>query len=387
MLLLSITTYSQNTNKIKIGVEYTSSSGLTYTIFDLHKKEMKADSGDVITVHYMGKLDNGDVFDASYLRNEPISFPLGMGRVIKGWEEGLQLLHKNDSALFVIPANLAYGDRKVGSIPANSVLHFWVKVVDIKKARKPFSIKGAKKVELDSGLYYYRIKKGKGNSIAAGNKAYMQYTGYFMDGKKFDSSYDNDAKAFQFILGRNRVIKGWEMAVLGMKTSEIRKIYVPYKYAYGEDGRQPIPPKADLIFDVELEKIETISYPKFALEGKDTIYLENGLKYIVAHSEEGVNVAPNDTVVIEYTGYFTDGRVFDSSYDRNDSLVFPIAAQRVINGLDMGILILRKGDKARFIIPYNLAYGEQGRAPIIPPKSDLIFDIYLKDVRPSNNDF
>jgi len=367
--------------KIKKNKEYTSASGLKYTVYEINKKALKCDSGDNISVHYVGKLSDGSIFDDSYSREQPISFNLGQGRVIKGWDEGLQYLHLGDSALFIIPPDIAYGSRSVGKIPANSTLYFTVKVVALKKGLKPWNISKAKKVKLDSAFSYAIVQKGNGEAVQVGDRAFVQYSGYFTNGKIFDSSHLNGDKAFGFILGRHRVIQGWEKGVLGMKVGEKRQITIPYKLAYGKEGRVPIPPKTDLVFDVELEKIEKIEYPKFDTQGKDTITTSTGLKYIVIDSTEGQIVKPYDTVVILYVGSFLDKRVFDSSYDRKDSLVFTVAEGKVIHGLDEGLLKMRKGEKFRFIIPYSQAYGEEGRPPLIPKKSNLIFDVYLQNVK------
>ncbi len=367
--------------KIKRNREYTTQSGLKFKLFAIHKKEPKADSNDFVSVNYVGKLADGTVFDESYSRKMPISFKLGQSRVIKGWEEGLKYLHQGDSALFIIPPELGYGARNMGNIPANSTLYFTVKMEQIKKAQKPFDVKGLDTVKLADGLEYIRVAKGKGKKIEEGDKAFVQYTGYFTDGRKFDSSHDDGRSAFDFIIGRHRVIQGWEKGIVGMKKGEKRRLLIPYKLAYGENGRSPIPPKADLIFDIELEKFEKIDYPHYKLDGKDTITLPSGLKYIVIDSTTGIRPLPYDTVTIQYVARLQkDNKIFDSSYDRGDSLQFVIAAQRVIKGLDYGIMHMRKGETFRFIIPYQLGYGEKGREPIIPAKATLIFDVYLQNI-------
>ena len=373
--------------KIKKNKSYTSQSGLMLTVFEINKNAPKADSGDFISVHYVGKLADGTEFDASYNRQQPIAFTLGVGKVIKGWDEGLQYLHVGDSASFVIPPEIGYGARDKGNIPPNSTLYFTVKVVDLKQAVKPYDVSKLDTVKLDSGLSYIIVAKGKGDGIQVGEKAFLQYSGYFTDGKKFDSSHDNGGKSFDFILGRHRVIDGWELGLIGMKEGEKRRLNVPYALAYGENGRQPIPPKSDLVFDIEMEKIERIDYPQFDLAGKDTITLPSGLKYIVALATDGEKVLPHDDVIIQYVGIFLDGKIFDSSYDRGDSLIFEVAGQKVIRGLDEGMLLMKKGEKIRFIVPYQLAYGEDGRPPIIPAKSNLIFDVYLQNIVKAKQSF
>ena len=83
-------------------------------------------------VQYSGYLTNGKRFDSSVEREEPFLFVVGMHQVIQGWEEGIKLLNKGSKARFIIPSSLAFNNRKVGQIPANSDLIFDVELLDIK---------------------------------------------------------------------------------------------------------------------------------------------------------------------------------------------------------------------------------------------------------------
>jgi len=108
----------------------TTDSGLKYIMI----KEGSGSSpvpGSNVSVHYSGYLLDGTKFDSSYDRGEPITFPLGQGRVIKGWDEGIGMLKVGGKAKLIIPPDLAYGDRAIGPIPANSILMFEVELVDI----------------------------------------------------------------------------------------------------------------------------------------------------------------------------------------------------------------------------------------------------------------
>ena len=110
----------------------TTPSGLTYLVT---KKGTgaQAKKGDTVVAHYTGMLTNGVKFDSSRDQNEPIEFPLGAGRVIKGWDEGFSNLRVGDHAILVIPANLAYGSKGAGGvIPPDSTLIFVVEVVEVK---------------------------------------------------------------------------------------------------------------------------------------------------------------------------------------------------------------------------------------------------------------
>jgi len=106
-------------------------SGLRYKISEKGTGK-KAVSGKSIKVHYKGQLLDGTVFDSSFKRDEPIEFTLGIGQVIKGWDEGLALLSVGDKARFIIPSDLAYGEAGAGGvIPANANLIFDVELVEV----------------------------------------------------------------------------------------------------------------------------------------------------------------------------------------------------------------------------------------------------------------
>lgn len=118
-------------DKIAAGFESTD-SGLRYQIIQ-KGSGAKAEKGKTVSVHYKGQLPDGTVFDSSYKRNQPIDFPLGMGQVIAGWDEGISLLKVGDKARFVIPSDLGYGSRGAGGvIPPDATLIFDVELMNVK---------------------------------------------------------------------------------------------------------------------------------------------------------------------------------------------------------------------------------------------------------------
>ena len=106
-----------------------------------------------------------------------------------------------------------------------------------------------------------------------------------------------------------------------------------------------------------------------------------GLRYKILQNGEGKHAANGANVSVHYKGQLLDGTVFDSSYKRKQPIDFPVGVGQVIAGWDEGILLLKVGDKARFVIPSNLAYGESGAGGVIPPNATLIFDVELMDVK------
>jgi peptidylprolyl isomerase len=106
-------------------------------------------------------------------------------------------------------------------------------------------------IRMPSGLRYIVLKEGTGETPNRGALVEAHYTGRFLDGRKFDSSVDRGER-FLFTVGKGRVIKGWDEAFLSMRKGEKRLLIIPPELAYGDRGAGPIPPKATLIFEVEL---------------------------------------------------------------------------------------------------------------------------------------
>jgi FKBP-type peptidyl-prolyl cis-trans isomerase len=113
------------------------------------------------------------------------------------------------------------------------------------------------------------------------------------------------------------------------------------------------------------------------LDAKEWKKRDNGMKVWDVKEGTGEEVKKGDRVTIHYTGWTTDGKVFDSSRKRNKPATFPLG--QLIKGWQEGVPGMKPGGVRRLYIPYQLAYGEQGRPPAIPAKADLVFEIEVMD--------
>lgn len=220
----------------------------------------KIKEGDFAKIHYIGTKLDGTEFDQSYKRGQPFEFQVGKGRVIKGWDEGVQKMTVGEKATLIIPSYLAYGPVKRSEvITANSILRFDMEVVEASSQQDDIlSYLSENKLEgtkTESGLYYAITEKGSGKQAEAGKKVKVHYAGFLLDGTKFDSSFDR-GEPIEFMLGSGQVIKGWDEGIALLKEGDKAQFLIPSDLAYGPRGAgKVIPPNAVLRFEVELIEV------------------------------------------------------------------------------------------------------------------------------------
>lgn len=233
----------------------TTDSGLQYLILEEGDGPFP-EPGQVVSVHYTGYLTNGTKFDSSHDRGQAFGFPLGMGQVIAGWDEGVAQLPVGSKARLIIPAELGYGDSGAGSqIPPGATLVFDVDLIDIlpPPPESPTEVDESDFTVTESGVKYYDIEEGDGRVPNLGEEITVHYTGWLEDGTRFDSSL-LQGQPIPFVLGIGQVIPGWDEGFAGMKVGGMRQMVIPPELAFGEVGAGGglIPPNATLIFEMEL---------------------------------------------------------------------------------------------------------------------------------------
>jgi FKBP-type peptidyl-prolyl cis-trans isomerase len=208
----------------------------------------------------------------------------------------------------------------------------------------------------------------------------VHYTGWTTDGKMFDSSVQRGEPASFRV---NQVIKGWTEGLQLMVVGEKRRLWIPGALAYGDKPRMGAP-AGDLVFDVELLDFKAAPKPPPVPEDvkappKTAKKTKSGLSYRVIKAGKGTQ-APKatDTVTVNYSGWTTDGKMFDSSVPRGAPASFRL--NQVIKGWTEGVQLMKVGDTYRFWIPGDLAYGDKPSRPGAP-SGMLCFDIELLGVK------
>ncbi|MDP9034707.1 MAG: FKBP-type peptidyl-prolyl cis-trans isomerase [Myxococcota bacterium] len=230
-----------------------------------------------------------------------------------------------------------------------------------------------------SGLASKVLVAGTGKDHpGATDKVKVDYTGWTKSGEMFDSSV-TQGQPISFPL--NGVIPGWTEGLQLMVVGEKRRLWIPAALAYGDHPRSGAP-AGDLVFDVEL--LDLTRAPKPPAVPSDVASAPptakktaSGLAYRVltpGTGKEHPTVASN--VIVNYSGWTTDGKMFDSSVTRGEPARFRLG--NVIKGWTEGVQLMTKGEKTRFWIPGDLAYGTKPTRPGVP-SGTLVFDIELID--------
>jgi len=221
-----------------------------------------------------------------------------------------------------------------------------------------------------SGLATKVLKPGTGTDHPAKDETVLvDYTGWTSDGKMFDNTHVEGGPR---TLVLNRIIPGLSEGVQMMVVGETRRLWVPQGLAFkGLPGK----PAGQVVFDVTLLDMPLRVPADVKAPPDDATQTKSGLSYKVLQPGTGQRHAKKfDEVVVQYTGWTTDGKMFDSSYTRGEPMT--LALDRVIAGWTEGIPLMVEGEKTRFWIPEKLAYKGKN-----PPYGMLVFDIELIRIR------
>jgi FKBP-type peptidyl-prolyl cis-trans isomerase len=234
-------------------------------------------SGLIAMVTFKGQLLNGDVFQEFNKESFPYVVSESPDFAFQ-WDPVLKNMRKGETATFIIPSGQAFGEQGYRNlIPPNSPLLLEVKVTDVmsKQEYQEKSLQEKKKLRdnaemelqkylknnnittapTQSGLIYIPKKAGNGNKVQAGDTILVHYKGYLLNGDVFDSSYDR-GRPMEYVVGSGGLIQGWLEAIPMMEEGEKVQLIIPWRLAYGQQAKGPIPPYSNLVFDMEIVKIK-----------------------------------------------------------------------------------------------------------------------------------
>jgi FKBP-type peptidyl-prolyl cis-trans isomerase len=354
-------------------------SGLIYKVITANPTGAAPKKNDTVMINYTGwRQSSGETFFSNKARGQPM--PLNLANTAPGFTEAMQLLKKGETAILWVPPNIGYKGPPQGNA---ETLVYQVEVVDIVPAPTiPADVAKppADALALKSGLKYVVVRPGTGTEKARYfDNVTFHYSAWDDSGRMFDSTEmrKRPATAPPF-----RQTPPMEEVLTSMTAGERLRFWV--------DGEKMVPagrpsagiPKGQVCYEVEIIEIKKGVEPPpvptdVAKPPADAKKTPKGVSYkVITAGKGGPHPAATDTVKVNYTGWTTDGRMFDSSVTRGEPAEFPL--QGVIAGWTDGIPVMSVGDKVRFWIPEELAYkGAPGK-----PQGMLVFDVELLEIKP-----
>ncbi len=337
----------------------TTESGLKY--IEIEKGTgIQPQTGDILELHYTGTLDNGTTFDSS-IGGDPFSFMFGITPIMPGFEEGISMMKEGGKSRFIIPPELGYGGTQVATVPANSTLNFDVELLSVQRPDPPQKVAEAEYKITESGLKYYDFVIGDGAAPQIDDAIVMHNSIWRADGTSLGSTHDAGVpQTIQYYSGR--LFPGWEEGLAEMQAGGKRQLVIPPQLAYGDEGYYDIiPPGTTLVMEIDL--LAVIPLPEFSqltpVDDADYEVTASGLKYYDLEEGQGPVPQTGQMVFVHYSGWLTDGTLFDSSINRGLPLMFTLGTGQVIPGFEEGVATMTAGSKRQLVIPSELGYRDE----------------------------
>jgi FKBP-type peptidyl-prolyl cis-trans isomerase len=329
---------------------------------------------DRVTVHYTGWTTDGKMFDSSVSRGQPATF--GLGQVIPGWTEGVGLMVVGEKRRLWIPAELAYADQ---ADKPQGTLVFDVELLAIEPGPKPLpapadpATPAADAKKEKSGIAWKTTRKGTGKQKPGPDAVVtVHYSAWASDGTMIQSSVQKNSPAtIQSDMGVPAWKEMWPRMTAGQKVLVWAPADLAFKGAAISEGLT--------LFELELISfVDPPTTPKDVAKAPKNAKVEaSGLaSKVLAKGKGKVRPTLEDTVEVHYSGWTTDGKLFDSSVTRGKPARFPVKG--VIPGWSEGVQLMVEGEKRRMWIPEDLAYKGQAGAPA----GLLVFDVELIRINP-----
>jgi FKBP-type peptidyl-prolyl cis-trans isomerase len=355
-------------------------SGLIYKKLVANEAGVAPKRNDTVMINYTGwRQSTGETFFSNKSRGQPM--PLNLATTAPGFTEAMQLIKKGEKAMLWVPPSIGYKGTPAGGTPETLV--YEVEVVDIQASPEiPTDLKAppATALALKSGIKYVVARPGTGTEKARGfDTVTYNYTAWDSDGRQFDST---EIRKRPMTAPPFRQAAVLEEVLTSMTAGQRVRFWVEAEKMAAGGKQLPGMPKGLLTYEVEVLQIAKAATPpppvppdvaKPAADAKKT---EKGTFYkVMKAGKGGAKPKPTDSVRVHYTGWTTDGRMFDSSVIRGEAAEFSLGG--VIAGWTDGIPVMSVGDKVRFWIPEELAY----KGSPAQPAGMLVFDVELLEIQ------
>ena len=335
----------------------------------------EAVSGATVEMEYVGVLGaDGTEFDSSWdPADVPFSFALGTGRVITGWDEGIQGMKAGGRRVLQIPSAMAYGDRDRSEIiVANSDLVFIVDLISVSAAPEPAPPISDDLLGSFSTLQITDLVEGEGCVAEVGDIVVVNYVGVdAVEGVEFDNSWGRGAP-FEVIVGRGQVIDGWREGITGMRVGGERILQIPASQAYND---------RDLVFRIHMESlIEAPLAHTIEFDGDAPNELE-----VSALIEGDGDEAAAGTIIDAHivVMLYKDGTIVQSTYQDGGPTQLALQEGSLLPGLEEGMLGTKVGETRQIIVPPEIAYP--AGIPDGGIEADDAFVFFVELLRVTNN--
>ncbi|MEM6993113.1 MAG: FKBP-type peptidyl-prolyl cis-trans isomerase [Myxococcota bacterium] len=340
----------------------------------------KISLNDSVKMHYTGWASDGSTVETTDGRKTPRTIKVNKTPVM-GWADALQMMTAGEKRRCWIPEDQTFRGRR--GAPEGPLV-YEIEVTEVIKAPAvppDVAAPPADATKTESGLAYKVLSQGDGDRKKhprKWDKVTVDYSGWTTDGKMFDSSVVRGKPAS---FGLDKVIAGWTEGVQLMAKGDTLRFWIPQDLAYkGQPGK----PAGMLVFDITLKEWEELPEPPppppvpedVGAVPEDAEKTASGLAYkVLKKGDGGAHPSETSNVTCNYSGWTTDGKMFDSSVVRGKPSTF--ALNRVIKGWTEGLQLMTKGASYRFWIPVELAYQNRPGKPA----GMLVFDVDLIEIK------
>jgi FKBP-type peptidyl-prolyl cis-trans isomerase len=355
-------------------------SGLNYKIIKKTKNEkLKYSQRVFITYDLYHQKDTSRL--KLITKNAKKDFLLGHEEVLKGWDEGVSLLKVGDSALFKIPPQLAYGDKKTGTILPNSTIYLFVKVDSVNNAF--YNHKGLDTLHFNSGLKKICVFPGKGEKAKPYQEVIIKFTAYVYGTKGHrqifeESKFDSKIRLFQ--LGIGQFIKGLDEGITGMRVGEKATFIIPPYLGFGNNKAGKILPNTILYYDIELLDAKN---PFLEYQTKQMTYTSDSALLYVVENKEGEFITFENIVIFNFKAYYKNNDNYNVLFDNSLQHLSPMnlrpGSYKTFPWIENALLKLKKGEKATLLIPEKLIENKN-MFKFLKPGEFLYYDLYIEDV-------